>query len=48
MANYTCKYCQAKAFSPKGLCYHCNEKEKILKRIKAMLDPLKKADKYGA
>lgn len=49
MANFTCNYCRAKAFSSKRLCYHCNEKAKIISRIKAMLDPLLKnrGDKNG-
>ena len=41
MNKYTCKYCGAKAFSAKGLCYHCNEKSKIIARIKAMLGDAK-------
>ena len=38
MVKYTCKYCGTKAFSQKRLCYNCNNKAKIITRIKAMLD----------
>lgn len=44
MAEDRCKYCGGKLPKYTKICATCYEKLKLIRKIKAMLEPLKKAE----
>lgn len=41
--RYSCKYCEAKTKNSGEVCSSCLEKLRLIRQIKAMLEPYKKS-----